>query len=117
MQHGATSVQLRGFPLIACSLCQIVESFLARNFQTDRFKSRIHDSTKYCLRSLSRAALALSMLRRLTVAILRARCACSETTNDALWTMSGLCSRAHHLREKINIIICLTRHLLANRVQ
>ena len=57
------------------------------------------------------------MLRRLTVTLFRTRRACSETTNDSLWSMSGLRSGPHHLRKQVNIVISLTRHLFANRVQ
>ncbi len=57
------------------------------------------------------------MLRRLTVTIFRARRACSETTNDALRAMSRLHTRPHHLGKQVHIIISLTRHLFANRVQ
>ncbi len=57
------------------------------------------------------------MLRRLTVTLFRARRACSETTDDALWSMCGLHSGPHHLRKQVHIVISLTRHLFANRVQ
>jgi len=45
------------------------------------------------------------------------RRACSETANDALWTMRWLISGAHHLREKVNIVISLTRHFFSDGVQ
>src|ERR1044072_8766201 len=57
------------------------------------------------------------MLRRLTVTIFRARRACSETTNDALRAMSRLHTGPHHLSKQVHIVISLTRHLFANRVQ
>src|SRR5215203_1776952 len=43
MQHGATSAELRCFTLVTRAFGEIVESLLTRNFQTDRFKSWIHD--------------------------------------------------------------------------
>jgi len=57
------------------------------------------------------------MLRRLTITFFRAWRSSSETTNDALWAISGLHSRPHHLRKQVYIVISLTRHLFPNRVQ
>jgi len=69
------------------------------------------------LRTLLRAALSLSMLGGLAVAGFGTRRACSETADDALWAMCRLHTGAHHLREKIYIVVSLTRHLFADRVQ
>ena len=43
VQDSAASAELRGLTLITCSLGEVVKSLLARNLQTDRFKSWIHD--------------------------------------------------------------------------
>ncbi|HEU4931059.1 MAG TPA: hypothetical protein VFT48_03220 [Pyrinomonadaceae bacterium] len=69
------------------------------------------------MRTLLRATLSLSMLRGLAVGIFSARRTSSETTNDALWTMSRLRSRPYHLGKEIDIIVRFTRHLFTNRVQ
>ena len=57
------------------------------------------------------------MLRGFAVTRLSSPRAGSEATDDALWTMRGLHSGADHLREKVDIVVSLTRHLFANRVQ
>jgi len=57
------------------------------------------------------------MLRGLAVTIFCARGAGSEATNDALWPMRWLHAGSHHLGKQVDIVISLTRHLLANRVQ
>ena len=57
------------------------------------------------------------MLRGLAVTIFRTRRACSETTNDALWTMCRLHTGPYHLGKQVHIVISLTRHFFANRVQ
>jgi hypothetical protein len=57
------------------------------------------------------------MLGGLAVTIFCAGRAGPETTNDALWTMCWLHAGPHHLGKQVNIVISLTRHLLANLVQ
>jgi hypothetical protein len=57
------------------------------------------------------------MLRGLAVAGFRTRRACSEAADDALWTMRRLHTGAHHLCEEIDVVVSLTRHLFADRVQ
>jgi hypothetical protein len=91
MQDSAASAELRGLTLITCSLGEVVESLLARNFQTDRFKSRVHHQLSILVtRTLLRAALSLSMLRGFAVTVFCTRRACSDTTDDALWAMRRL---------------------------
>src|SRR6185295_1231009 len=102
VQDGAASAELRGLPLITCSFGEVVESLLARNFQTDRFKSWIHHQLSNTgTRTLLRAALSLSMLHGFAVVGCSARRACFETTDDALWAMRRLHSGADHLCEQI----------------
>src|SRR4029079_1319075 len=88
VQDSAASAELRGLTLITCSLGEVVKSLLARNLQTDRFKSRVHHQMSILVtRTLLRAALSLSMLRGFAVTGFSTRRACSETADDSLWAM------------------------------
>jgi len=57
------------------------------------------------------------MLRGFAITIFCTRRARSEAANDPLWTMRWLYAGAHHLRKEIDVVVCLARHLFADRVQ
>src|SRR2546427_2138236 len=57
MEHSASTIELRGFALIACAFREIVKSFLARHFQTNGFKSWVHKMTSKSLDRFFRAYL------------------------------------------------------------
>ena len=110
MQDSAAATELCGLALITCSFGQVVECLLARNFYpiVSKVGFMIADIITRCA-----FAVYASQAYRY---FFRAG-ACSETTNDSLWSMCGLHSGPHHLRKQVHIVISLTRHLFANRVQ
>src|SRR5258706_6285999 len=77
MEHCASPIELRGFTLIAGTFGEIVKSFLARHFQTNSFKSRIHKA----LVSLDHF-LALSYWLALAGAFLRSFLYCMQICGD-----------------------------------
>src|SRR2546425_9398053 len=99
MEHCASTIELRGFTLIACAFGEIIKSFLARHFQTNSFESWVHKalvgSLDHFLRAclFGRLALAGALLRSCLFRIqiysdFIAQRARSHAANDSLGSVS-----------------------------